>query len=156
MSGTVNKVILIGNLGKNPEIRVMGATGNRVCNLSIATSESWKDKATGERRAKTEWHRVAIFSQGLIDVAERYIQVGTKVYIEGVLQTQKWQDKEGNDRYTTQVVVQGFNGKMQLLDGNRAGTGPDYQAPLNDHHGAGNEANRGKNAGSDLDDEVPF
>ena len=116
MAGSVNKVILVGNLGADPEIRNL-PSGGKVVNLSIATSENWKDKNTGERREKTEWHRVVIFSEGLARVAESYLKKGSKVYIEGQLQTRKWQDQSGADKYSTEIVLQGFNSNLTLLDG---------------------------------------
>ncbi|KKB82888.1 single-stranded DNA-binding protein [Devosia limi DSM 17137] len=116
MAGSVNKVILVGNLGADPEVRSL-PSGGKVVNLSIATSESWKDKNSGERREKTEWHRVVIFSEGLARVAESYLRKGSKVYIEGQLQTRKWQDQSGADKYSTEVVLQGFNSNLTLLDG---------------------------------------
>lgn len=116
MAGSVNKVILVGNLGADPEVRNL-PSGGKVVNLSIATSENWKDKNTGERREKTEWHRVVIFSEGLTRVAESYLRKGSKVYIEGQLQTRKWQDQSGADKYSTEVVLQGFNSNLTLLDG---------------------------------------
>lgn len=116
MAGSVNKVILVGNLGNDPEVRNL-PSGGKVVNLSIATSENWKDKNTGERREKTEWHRVVIFSEGLARVAESYLKKGSKVYIEGQLQTRKWQDQSGADKYSTEVVLQGFNSNLTLLDG---------------------------------------
>lgn len=121
MAGSVNKVILIGNLGNDPDIRTM-QNGNKVANLSIATSENWKDRNTGERRERTEWHRVAIFGP-TAEVAERYLRKGSKVYIEGQLQTRKWQGQDGQDRYTTEVVVQGYGGSMTMLDGRNTGGG---------------------------------
>src|SRR3979490_2610039 len=120
MAGSVNKVILVGNLGKDPEIR-RTQDGRPIANLSVATSESWRDKATGERKEKTEWHRVVIFSEGLAKVAEQYLKKGAKVYLEGQLQTRKWQDQQGQDRYSTEVVLQGFNSALTMLD--RAGGG---------------------------------
>src|SRR5215510_1602090 len=120
MAGSVNKVILIGNLGADPEIR-RTQDGRPVANLSVATSENWRDKATGERREKTEWHRVVIFNEPLCRVAEQYLKKGSKVYLEGALQTRKWQDQSGQDRYSTEVVLQGFNAQLTMLD--RAGTG---------------------------------
>src|SRR5471032_2337059 len=120
MAGSVNKVILVGNLGKDPEVRRM-QNGNPVVNLSVATSESWRDKATGERKEKTEWHRVVIFNEGLCKIAEQYLKKGAKVYLEGALQTRKWQDQSGADRYSTEVVLQGFNSQLTMLD--RAGGG---------------------------------
>src|SRR5687768_1321904 len=122
MAGSVNKVILVGNLGADPEVRNL-PSGGKVVNLSIATSENWKDKNTGERREKTEWHRVVIFSEGLARVAESYLKKGSKVYIEGQLQTRKWQDQSGADKYSTEVVLQGFNSNLTLLDGRGDGGG---------------------------------
>src|SRR3546814_18526676 len=116
MAGSVNKVILVGNLGRDPESRTF-QNGGKVVNLRIATSESWKDRNTGERKEKTEWHSVAIFSEGLANVAERYLRKGSKVYIEGQLQTRKWQDQNGQDRYSTEIVLQGFNSVLTMLDG---------------------------------------
>ena len=136
MAGSVNKVIILGNLGADPEIRTF-QNGNKVCNLRIATSERWKDKNTGEQREKSEWHQVAIFSEGLVRVAEQYLKKGSTVYIEGKLQTRKWQDQSGNDRYSTEVVLQGFDSKLVMLGGhsdNRGGgqQGGGYQAPPDD------------------------
>ena len=126
MAGSVNKVILVGNVGNDPEIRTFG-NGGKVANLSIATSESWRDKSSGEKREKTEWHRVAIFNDGLVGIVERYVKKGTKLYIEGKLQTRKWQDRDGNDKYTTEVVLQGFGGTLTLLDSrNSGGSGGGY------------------------------
>ena len=116
MAGSVNKTILVGNLGADPETRTF-ASGGKVCNLRIATSETWKDKNTGERKERTEWHTVAVFNEGLVRVAEQYLRKGSKVYIEGQLQTRKWQDQSGNDRYSTEVVLQGFNATLVMLDG---------------------------------------
>jgi single-strand DNA-binding protein len=118
MAGSVNKVILVGNLGKDPESRRF-QNGGQVVNFTLATSESWRDKASGERKEKTEWHNVSIFNEGLCRIAEQYLKKGSKVYVEGQLQTRKWQDKDGNDRYTTEVVLQGFNSNLTLLDGRR-------------------------------------
>ncbi|MFQ5437746.1 MAG: single-stranded DNA-binding protein [Paracoccaceae bacterium] len=125
MSGSVNKVILIGNLGRDPEIRSF-QNGGRVCNLRIATSERWRDKNSGENRERTEWHSVAIFQDGLVRVAEQYLRKGSTVYIEGKLQTRKWQDQSGNDRYSTEVVLQGFDGKMVMLGGRGGGGGDSF------------------------------
>ena len=122
MAGSVNKVILVGNLGADPEVRNL-PSGGKVVNLSVATSENWKDKNTGERREKTEWHRVVIFSEGLARVAESYLRKGSKVYLEGQLQTRKWQDQSGADKYSTEVVLQGFNSNLTLLDGRGDGEG---------------------------------
>ena len=120
MAGSVNKVILVGNLGKDPEVRRM-TSGDPVVNLSIATSESWRDKASGERKEKTEWHRVVIFNKNLADVAEKYLRKGSKVYLEGSLQTRKWTDKDGAEKYSTEVVLQNFNGTLVMLDGRGGG-----------------------------------
>lgn len=158
MAGSVNKVILIGNLGADPEIRRTN-DGRPIANLRVATSESWKDKATGERREKTEWHRVVIFNEGLCRIAEQYLKKGSKVYLEGQLQTRKWQDKEsGQDRYSTEVVLQGFNSQLTMLDGRGGGAG------LSDDGGADFGASgplskpRAVGAGkrNDLDDDIPF
>lgn len=118
MAGSVNKVILVGHLGKDPEVRSF-QSGGRVCNLSIATSESWKDKASGERKEKTEWHRVTIWNEGLVEVAEKYLRKGAKVYIEGQLETRKWQDQSGQDRYSTEVVLKPYKGELQMLGGKK-------------------------------------
>jgi single-strand DNA-binding protein len=145
MAGSVNKCILIGNRGADPESRSF-QNGGKVVNLRIATSESWKDKATGERKEKTEWHSVAIFNEGLANVAERYLKKGSKVYLEGQLQTRKWQDQSGADRYSTEVVLQGFNGNLTMLDG------PGERTP-DGSQGAPIQPAR---FDSDLDDDVPF
>ena len=120
MAGSLNKVMLIGNLGADPEIRTFN-NGGKVANLRIATSEQWKDKATGERKEKTEWHTVAIFSEGLVSVVERYLKKGSKVFVEGKLQTRKWQDQNGQDRYSTEIVIQGLGGTLTMLDGPAGG-----------------------------------
>ena len=122
MAGSLNKVMLIGNLGADPEIRSF-QNGGKVANLRIATSEQWKDKATGERKEKTEWHTVAIFSEGLVSVVERYLKKGSKVFVEGKLQTRKWQDQNGQDRYSTEIVIQGLGGTLTMLDGPGGGAG---------------------------------
>lgn len=122
MAGSLNKVMLIGNLGADPEIRSFN-NGGKVANLRIATSEQWKDKATGERKEKTEWHTVAIFSEGLVSVVERFLKKGSKVFIEGKLQTRKWQDQNGQDRYSTEIVIQGLGGTLTMLDGPGGGAG---------------------------------
>jgi single-strand DNA-binding protein len=150
MAGSVNKVILIGNLGADPEVRKF-SNGGSVCNLRIATSENWKDKNTGERREKTEWHSVAIFSEGLTRIAEQYLRKGSKIYIEGQLETRKWQDKNGNDRYTTEIVLRNFNSSMVMLDGRSSGGGND--------RGAGGMSDQGASSGGqkyELDDDIPF
>jgi len=129
MAGSVNKVILIGNLGADPEIRHT-QDGRGIANLRIATSETWKDRNTGERREKTEWHRVTVFSEGLVKVIQNYVKKGAKLYIEGQLQTRKWQDQNGQDRYSTEVVLQGYNGTLTMLDG-RSGGGGDFAGATN-------------------------
>lgn len=155
MAGSVNKVILIGNLGRDPEVRSF-QNGGRVCNLTIATSENWRDRQTGERREKTEWHRVAIFSEGLVKVAEQYLRKGSKVYIEGQLETRKWQDQSGADRYTTEVVLRNFGSTLTMLDGRGDGGGG---APSTGDYGSSGGMDSGGPApagGGDFDDEIPF
>ncbi|MBX6427285.1 MAG: single-stranded DNA-binding protein [Variibacter sp.] len=157
MAGSVNKVILIGNLGADPEVR-RTQDGRPVVNLRIATSETWRDKATGERREKTEWHRVVIFSEPLCRIAEQYLKKGSKVYVEGALQTRKWQDQQGQDRYSTEVVLQGFNAQLMMLD--RAGGDSSAYDNGSDFGAAGPApARKPALAGErrdDLDDEIPF
>jgi len=172
MAGGINKVIIVGNLGKDPEVRTF-ANGGKVCNFSVATSESWKDKQTGERKEKTEWHNISIFNEGLAGVAEKYLRKGSKVYLEGKLQTRKWQDQSGNDRYSTDVVLQGFDAKMEMLDGKPGGgqgggsndgwgggQGGGSSGGSNDSWGqSGGGSGGGQGGGafdSDLDDDVPF
>jgi len=163
MAGSVNKVILIGNLGKDPEIR-RTQDGRPIANLRIATSENWRDKATGERREKTEWHSVVIFNENLCKIAEQYLKKGSKVFIEGQLQTRKWQGQDGQDRYSTEVVLQGFNGNLTMLDGRPGGAGAGMQENGQADYGGDtsySDAPRGKAAkggGIDkqLDDEIPF
>jgi single-strand DNA-binding protein len=172
MAGSVNKVILVGNLGADPEIRRLNS-GDPVVNFRMATTESWRDKNTGDRKEKTEWHSVVIFNDNLAKVAEQYLKKGMKVYVEGQLQTRKWQDQSGQDRYTTEVVLQKFRGELQMLDargqggeGGQVGYGgggrsSDFgQSGPNDDYGRGG-ANRGGSGGGgggsrDLDDEIPF
>ena len=163
MAGSVNKVILIGNLGRDPEVRTF-QNGGKVCNLRIATSENWKDKATGERREKTEWHSVSIFSEPLARIAEQYLRKGSKVYIEGKLQTRKWQDQSGADRYSTEVVLQGYDGTLTMLDGRNDGGngggggsmgGGNYGGGQEDRFGGQSEPQQMGN-NSDFDDEIPF
>ena len=157
MSGSVNKVILVGNLGSDPEIRRMNS-GGEVATLSIATSETWKDKNTGERKDRTEWHKVVIFNENLVKVAEQYLKKGAKVFIEGQLQTRKWQDQSGIDRYTTEIVLQNFRGQLQMLD-SRADSG-DSNATANTQNSAiGSQyaAQKGRTSyQAPLDDDVPF
>jgi len=159
MAGSVNKVILIGNLGADPEIR-RTQDGRPVANLRVATSETWRDKATGERREKTEWHRVVIFNEGLCRIAEQYLKKGSKVYLEGALQTRKWQDKDGQDRYSTEVVLQGFNSQLTMLDRAGGGTGESSDDFGSSSPSAARErrpAMAGAGGkGGDLDDEIPF
>ena len=157
MAGSVNRVIILGNLGRDPEVRSF-QNGNKVCNLRIATSETWKDKATGERKEKTEWHSVAIFNEGLVRIAEQYLKKGSKVYIEGQLQTRKWQDQSGVDKYSTEVVLQGFGGTLTMLDGkdggNSGGSSGGYDSG---NSGGGYGGGASDPAPSrDLDDEIPF
>jgi single-strand DNA-binding protein len=156
MSGSLNKVILIGNTGKDPEIRSTN-DGREIANLVLATNESWTDKNTGERKDKTEWHRVVCFNPGLVNVIKNYIKKGSKVYIEGQLQTRKWQDQNGQDKYTTEIVLQGYNCNLTMLDSkgdnNNAGGGSYSQ-----QNNSGSSNNQGSNAGfdEDLDDDIPF
>jgi len=158
MAGSVNKVILIGNLGQDPEVRSF-ANGGKVCNLRIATSENWRDKNTGERKEKTEWHSVAIFNEGLVRIAEQYLRKGSKVYIEGQLQTRKWQDQSGQDRYSTEVVLQGFNGTLTMLDGRGegGGGGGGGMSSGSDQGGYGGGGGGGsRSPAGEIDDEIPF
>ncbi|MEM9170963.1 MAG: single-stranded DNA-binding protein [Pseudomonadota bacterium] len=155
MAGSVNKVILVGNLGRDPEIR-QTKDGRPIANLSVATSETWKDKMTGERRETTEWHRVVIFQEGLARVAEQYMRKGSKVYVEGQLQTRKWQDQNGQDRYSTEVVLQGYGGVLTMLDGRRdAAGGGDFGDPGPSLPQGGADMG-GAPASYDLDDDIPF
>lgn len=159
MSGSVNKVILVGNLGADPEIR-RTQDGRPIANLRVATTETWRDRNTGERRERTEWHRVVIFNEGLCKIAEQYLRKGSKVYIEGQLQTRKWQDQSGQDRYSTEVVLQGFNSALTMLDTRGGGGGSDYDSP----GGGGDFGSSGPMQGGggrggpsgDMDDEIPF
>jgi single-strand DNA-binding protein len=166
MGGSINKVILVGNLGADPEIR-RTQDGRPIANLRVATSETWRDKTTGERRERTEWHRVVIFNEGLAKVAEQYLKKGSKVYVEGRLQTRKWQDQQGQDRYSTEVVLQGFNGQLTMLDRAGGGAGGDsgYDEGGSDYGSSyGNRsttparqpAMAGGGSRNDMDDEVPF
>jgi len=171
MAGSVNKVILIGNLGRDPEVRSF-QNGGKVCNLRIATSENWKDKNTGERREKTEWHSVAIFQEGLVRIAEQYLRKGSKVYIEGQLQTRKWQDQSGQDKYSTEIVLQGYGGTLTMLDGrdgggvgapSGGGSGYDnrqdggYDSGYDSGYSGGPAQGGGTSTPSrDVDDEIPF
>jgi single-strand DNA-binding protein len=161
VAGSVNKVILVGNLGKDPEVRTF-ANGGRVCSFSIATSESWKDKASGERKERTEWHRISILNDALVGIAEKYLKKGAKVYIEGQLETRKWQDKDGQEKYTTEVVLRPFRGELTMLDSKGSGGGMSEAA--NDYE-TGASASNGTSGGGgsfaasgkgDMDDEIPF
>ena len=161
MAGSVNKVILVGNLGADPQIR-RTQDGRPIANLSVATSETWRDKATGERKEKTEWHRVVIFNEGLCKVAEQYLKKGAKVYLEGALQTRKWTDQQGQEKYTTEVVLSRFRGELTMLDGRREGGdspdmgepgGPPARGPSRSGGGGGGTRGGG---GGDLDDDIPF
>jgi single-strand DNA-binding protein len=150
MAGSVNKVILVGNLGKDPETRRL-QSGDPVVNLSIATSESWRDKASGERKEKTEWHRVVIFNKNLAEVAEKYLRKGAKVYIEGALQTRKWTDKDGAEKYSTEVVLQNFRGELTMLDSKGEGGGGARMSG-----GGGASESPASFDRGDMDDEIPF
>ncbi|KAB2912062.1 MAG: single-stranded DNA-binding protein [Hyphomicrobiaceae bacterium] len=162
MAGSVNKVILVGNLGKDPEIR-RTQDGRPIANLRVATTETWRDKTTGERREKTEWHSVVIFNEGLCRVAEQYLKKGSKVYIEGALQTRKWQGQDGQDRYSTEVVLQGFNSTLTMLDGRGGqGAGMQEEGQVSYSSNGNGDKRSGKAAGAkggfdkQLDDEIPF
>ena len=160
MAGSINKVILVGNLGRDPEIRAT-QSGKEIANITIATSENWKDKMTGEKKEKTEWHRVVIFNEGLVNVAKNYLKKGAKIYVEGQLQTRKWVDQAGQEKYTTEVVLQGYNGNLTMLDGRREGGGSSYEAPAAAGAAASAPAaeavaDAGDFAQEGLDDEIPF
>jgi single-strand DNA-binding protein len=168
MAGSVNKVILVGNLGRDPEVRHLN-DGNPVCNLTVATSESWRDKSSGERREKTEWHRVVIFNDRLCEVAQKFLKKGSKVYLEGQLQTRKWTDNQGQERYTTEVVLQRYRGELTMLDTRGGGGGEGERGGEPEHQDAGFEragagaggGGRARGGGApapndDLDDEIPF
>ena len=150
MSGSVNKVILVGNLGRDPEVRLM-SSGDPVVNLSLATSERWTDRSSGERREKTEWHRVVVFDERLCDVAQKYLRKGSKLYIEGQLQTRKWTDQQGVEKYSTEVVLRRFNSTLTMLDSRGEGGGGDYGGV-----GGGGSAPPAGGGGGDLDDDIPF
>jgi len=176
MAGSVNKVILVGNLGRDPEIRTF-QNGGKVCNLRIATSETWKDKQSGERKERTEWHSVAVFQEGLVRICEQYLKKGSKVYVEGKLQTRTWQDQSGADRYTTAIVLQGYDGALTMLDGPSGGggggaggggggsyggpSGGDYGGDYGGGYDSGPSQGGGGGGGGrapsrDIDDEIPF
>ncbi len=172
MAGSVNKVILVGNLGRDPEIRSM-QSGEEIAQLSLATSETWRDKASGERKERTEWHRVVIFNENLVKVAKQYLKKGSKVYIEGSLQTRKWTDKDGAEKYTTEVVLQRFRGELTMLDGREGGGGGGSYGGGGDDYGSSGGGSGGSGYGGgggsrssggggsaprrdDMDDEIPF
>ena len=164
MAGSVNKVILIGNLGKDPEIR-RTQDGRPIANLTVATSETWRDKNTGERKEKTEWHRVVIFNEGLCKVVEQYVKKGSKVYLEGALQTRKWTDQSGVEKYSTEVVLQGFNSTLTMLDGRGGGGGGSFASDDGGDFGSGGPVSSaprravaagGGGRNNDMDDDIPF
>ena len=172
MAGSINKVILVGNLGRDPEIRTTN-DGMRIANLALATSETWRDRNSGERKERTEWHRVVIFNERLVEIAEKYLRKGSKIYVEGALQTRKWTDNTGVEKYTTEVVLQRFRGELTMLDGARGGGAMEGGADYDDSYmGAGDSSSRGGSSSSgfgagggsrgrvpasaDLDDEIPF
>ena len=172
MAGSINKVILVGNLGRDPEIRSTN-DGMRIANLALATSETWRDRNSGERKERTEWHRVVIFNERLVEIAEKYLRKGSKIYVEGALQTRKWTDNAGVEKYTTEVVLQRFRGELTMLDGARGGGAMEGGADYDDSYtGAGDSSSRGGSssggfgggggsrgrvpASADLDDEIPF
>ena len=159
MAGSVNKVILVGNVGQDPEVRQF-QNGGQVASFSLATSETWKDKNTGERKEKTEWHRVSVFSEGLVRVVQNYIKKGSKLYIEGQLETRKWQDKDGQDRYTTEVVLRGFNSTLTMLDSRNEGGGRSSGNDLGGYQGQAGAPRQmsgpQESFSQDLDDEIPF
>jgi single-strand DNA-binding protein len=167
MAGSVNKVILVGNLGKDPEIRNLGASGDRVANLTLATSETWRDRQSGERKEKTEWHRVVIFNENLVKVAESFLKKGSKIYVEGSLQTRKWTDQSGVEKYSTEVVLAKFRGELTMLDGKGGGSEDRDEGGYGGGYSSGGgggfqPAQRAQPSGpresfsADLDDEIPF
>ena len=164
MAGSVNKVILVGNLGRDPELRST-QDGMRIANLAVATSENWRDRVSGERKERTEWHRVVIFNERLAEVAEKYLKKGSKVYVEGALQTRKWTDNSGQERYTTEIVLQRFRGELTMLDSARGG--PPIEGGYDEGYGSGGFGDEPRVSGpaaparsrtpvNDLDDEIPF
>ena len=169
MAGSVNKVILVGNLGRDPEIRSTGE-GLRIANLNLATSESWRDRVSGERKERTEWHRVVIFNERLVEIAEKYLRKGSKIYVEGALQTRKWTDQQGQEKYSTEVVLQKFRGELTMLDGARGqgggaseggyeeayAGGPGDSARYGGTGPSGGVGGGGRGRNNDLDDEIPF
>ena len=166
MAGSVNKVILVGNLGRDPELRST-QDGMRIANLAVATSESWRDRVSGERKERTEWHRVVIFNERLAEIAEKYLKKGSKIYVEGALQTRKWTDNSGQERYTTEVVLQRFRGELTMLDGARSAGGPPIEGGYDEGYGGGGFGDepraaatpspaRARTPVNDLDDDIPF
>ena len=160
MAGSVNKVILLGNLGNNPDIRAM-QNGSKLASFSIATSKRWKDKSTQEYKDKTEWHRIVAFGDGLVDIIEKYVKKGSKIYIEGELQTRKWQDKEGKDRYTTEIVLQGYNSTLTLLDSRNTGESNNQNVDNTENKQLENNIQSESSSSSaeesnDIDDDIPF
>lgn len=153
MAGSVNKVILVGNLGKDPEIRSF-QNGGRVASFSIATSENWKDKSSGERKEKTEWHRISVLNDKLVEVVEKYVKKGSKLYIEGQLETRKWTDKDGHEKYTTEVVLRPFRGELTMLDSKGSGGGSSFASSNDDTPSFGPSA--GSSSVPDLNDDIPF
>ncbi len=163
MAGSINKVILVGNIGNDPEVKTM-QSGDKVCNFSVATSESWKDKASGERKERTEWHRVVVFNQGLINVCENYLKKGSKVYVEGQVETRSY-EKDGQKVYTTEIVLRPFRGEITMLDSRNsgAGGGAGFSAPSQDDYGSGfggpsggGSANKSRTPVDEFEDEIPF
>ena len=168
MAGSINKVILVGNLGSNPEIRST-QSGNEIASFSVATSEQWKDKNTGEKKTKTEWHRVVIFQQGLVNIAKQYLKKGAKIYLEGSLQTRKWTDSNNNEKYTTEVILQGYNSNFTMLDNSNSSNETYQQGSTNNssnnspfpdqgsfNNNSNNQQNNKPTAAQDIDDEIPF
>jgi single-strand DNA-binding protein len=166
MAGSVNKVILVGNLGRDPELRST-QDGMRIANLAVATSESWRDRVSGERKERTEWHRVVIFNERLAEIAEKYLKKGSKVYIEGALQSRKWTDNSGQERYTTEIVLQRFHGELTMLDSARGAGGPPMEGAYDEGYAGGGFSDeprasgaavpaRGRTPVNDLDDDIPF
>jgi single-strand DNA-binding protein len=158
MAGSVNKVILVGNLGRDPEVRSTN-NGGKIVNLNIATSESWRDRQSGERQERTEWHRVVIFNENLAEIAEKYLRKGSKVYLEGQLQTRKWTDKDGAEKYTTEVVLQRYRGELTMLEGRGEGGGGGGfggGGSREDSYGGSSSGGGGRGGAADLDDEIPF
>ena len=155
MSGSVNKAILIGNLGRDPEVRSM-QNGGRVANLRVATNERWNDRQSGERRERTEWHQVVIYDERLVDVAEKYLRKGSKVYLEGQIQTRKWTDQSGQDRYTTEVVLQRFRSQLTMLDSRGDGGGFAGEDRRSDYGSGGADSPPAASSGGDFDDDIPF